>query len=133
MKITTNIREFIAKKVEAKIAPVSITQDYEAVVTIAEKFGKDLTSRIQAVVKKEFEDFLALHPELANSSLYDPTCGYHGGYCVQHGNSEIAKQYKEQIQLRTEYVDEVIQRVCIDAHSCKNTEELLALIDRIVR
>lgn len=132
MRITNDIRDFITKKVEAKVVPVSIEQDFEAAKAIAEQFGQHLSDTLNAVAKKEFENFLSLHPELANSELTSPITTYHKFY-VSYSDSEICKEYREQVQLRKEYVDEVIQRVCIDATSCKDTEELLALIERIVR
>ena len=132
MRITNDIRDFITKKVEAKIAPVSIEQDYNAATAVAEQFGQQLSDTISAIAEKEFENFLSLHPELANSELTSPISKYSKFY-VAYTNSEICKEYREQVKLRTEYVDEVVQRVCIDATSCKDTEELLALIDRIVR
>ena len=132
MRITNDIKDFIAKKVEAKIAPVSIEQDFEAAKAVAEQFGRDLSDKLNDIANKDFEDFLKLHPELANSSLTSPINNYHKFY-IAYSGSEICKEYREQIELRKEYVTEVIQRVCIDATSCKDTEELLALIDRIVK
>lgn len=131
MRITNDIRDFISKKVDAKVAKLSIEQDFTAAVALAERFAETLSNNLSVVAKKEFEDFLRVHPELANSELTSPITTYHR-FHVAYSSSEIAKEYQNQLKMRNEYVDEVVQRVCIDATSCKDTEELLKLIDKIV-
>lgn len=131
MRINIDVRDFIIKKVESKVAKVSIEQDFKAAVALAEKFEKMLSNNLSAVAQKEFEDFLSVHPELANSTFINPIS--HHKFRIAYGNSVITEEYQKQLKMRDDYVAELVQRVCIDATTCKDTEELLALIDRIVR
>lgn len=130
MKVTHLVSEFIRKKVESKVAKVTLEQDFEAAKDAAEKFAEDLTAEVNALAKSRFEDFLAHHPELANSNLTNPLDRYHS-YHVGWGSSVIFKELQELTQMRTDYVEELVQRVCIDATKCKDTEDLIAVIDKV--
>lgn len=128
MRITNDIRDFIAKKVDAKVAKVTLETEYEDAMTAAKAFEIRVTNEVEFYIKQQFTEFLNLHPELANSELSTRYLNV----SVATYASVIRKEYEELTKLRSEYVNEVVQRVCIDATSCKDTEELLKLIDKIV-
>ena len=128
MRITNDIRDFISKKVDAKVAKVTLETEYEDAMAAAKAFEIRVTNEVELYIKQQFTEFLNLHPELANSEL---STRYHNISVATYA-SVIRKEYEELTKLRSEYVDEVVQRVCIDATSCKDTEELLKLIDKIV-
>lgn len=130
MKVTNLISDFIRKKVESKVAKVTLEQDFEAAKNAAEQFAIDLTAEVNALAQSRFEDFLAHHPELANSTLSNPL-DRHYSYRVGWSSSVIFRELQELVQMRTDYVDELVQRVCIDATKCKDTEDLLAVIDKV--
>lgn len=132
MKVTNNIVNFITKRVNDKVAPVSIERDYEAAKTLAEDFAECLSSRLDAVANAEFERFLEEHPELEGSKLLSPITSHHK-FHVSYTEAELCKAYREQIALRREYVNDIVERVSIDATRCKSTEEILVLIDEMLR
>lgn len=129
MRITNDIRDFISKKVDAKIARVTLEDDYKDAMTAVKLFEGRVADEVKLYIEQQFTEFLNLHPELANSEL----SMRHFNVSVATYASIIRKEYEELTALRKDYVAEVIQRVCIDATNCKDTEELLALIDRIVK
>lgn len=128
MRITNDIRDFITKKVDAKVAKVTLETEYMDAMTAVKAFESRVTAEVEFYIKQQFTEFLNLHPELANSELSTR----YTSVSVATYASVIRKEYEELTKLRSEYVNEVIQRVCIDATSCKDTEELLKLIDKIV-
>lgn len=128
MRITNDIRDFISKKVDAKVAKVSLEADYANAMDAAKLFETRVANEVKLYVEQQFTEFLNLHPELANSEL---SMRYINVSVATYA-SVIRQEYEELTKLRSEYVNEVIQRVCIDATSCKDTEELLNLIDKIV-
>ena len=132
VKVTSLVSDFIRKKVESKVAKVTLEQDFETAKLAAELFAKDLTEEVNALAKTRFEEFLAKHPELANSTLTNPLDRYHS-YHVSYSSSVICKELVELTEMRKEYVDELIQRVCIDASKCKDSEELEAVIDKVCK
>jgi hypothetical protein len=128
MRITNDIRDFISKKVDAKVAKVTLETEYKDAMAAARAFEIRVTDDVEMYIAQQFAEFLNLHPELANSELSTR----YTNVSVSTYASVIRKEYEELTKLRSEYVEEVIQRVCIDATSCKDTEELLKLIDKIV-
>lgn len=128
MRITNDIRDFISKKVYDKVARVTLEADYKNAMDAAKLFETRVANEVKLYVEQQFTEFLNLHPELANSEL----SMRYLNVSVVTDSAVIRKEYEELIKLRTEYVNELIQRVCIDATSCKDTEELLKLIDKIV-
>lgn len=128
MRITNDIRDFISKKVDAKVAKVTLEAEYKDAMDAVKLFETRVTDEVKLYVEQQFTEFLNLHPQLANSELLMRYTSVSVSTCA----SVIRKEYEELTQLRSEYVNEVIQRVCIDATSCKDTEELLKLIDKIV-
>ena len=94
VKVTNLVSEFIRKKVESKVAKVTLEQDFETAKLAAELFAKDLTDEVNALAKTRFEEFLAKHPELANSTLTNPL-DRHYGYHVSYSSSVICKELME--------------------------------------
>ena len=128
MRITNDIRDFITKKVDAKVARVTLESEYKDAMDAVKLFETRVTDGVKAYVEQQFTEFLNLHPELANSEL----SMRYTSISVATYASVIRKEYEELTKLRSEYVDEVVQRVCIDATNCKDTEEILNLIDKTV-
>ena len=130
MRLNNDIRYFIRNKVEAKIVPVSMEQDYEDVCNLVKQFNQYLLAECNALIDKRVAEFLDTHPELDGAEISNPLTSYHRLYLQMH-TSRISKEIEELRKLRQDFIDECVQRVCIDAVSCKDTEELLELIAKI--
>lgn len=130
MKVTRQVESFIRGNVETKVAEPSVVQDYKDASNAVQQFEKELTDKIDSIAQMEFTEFVKNNPELAGAELIVST--YSRRYRVAWNNSTVRTEYDETTKLRTEYVDEVVQRVCIDASKCKDTKELLELIDKVV-
>lgn len=130
MKVTRQVESFIRGKVETKVAEPSVVQDYADASNAIQQFEKELTDKLDSVAQMEFTEFVKNHPELAGAELIVTT--YSRRYNVAWNNSTVRTEYDEATKLRAEYVYEVAQRVCIDASKCKDTKEILELIDKVV-
>lgn len=128
MRLNNTVIDFISKKVDAKVAKVTLETEYIDAMDAVKAFELRVANDVELYIKQQFTEFLNLHPELANSELSTRFTNV----SVATYASVIRKEYEELTKLRLEYVNEVIQRVCIDATSCKDTEELIKLIDKIV-
>lgn len=128
MRITNTIQDYISKKVYDKVARVTLEADYENAMNAVKLFETRVANEAKLYVEQQFAEFLNLHPELANSEL---SMRYFNVSVITN-SAVIRKEYEELLKLRSEYVSELIQRVCIDATGCKDTEDLLKLIDKVV-
>lgn len=132
MRITKQIEAFIRNKVEAKVAPILGEQEYNNTVNMCEQWANDITKKLNDVVELEFYALIDAHPELEGAELTNPLEHYHKLH-VRYSTAVFSKEMQEKRKLREDYVDEVCQRVCIDAAQCKDTTEILQLIDRLVK
>lgn len=131
MRITNDVADFIRKKVNAKVACVSVEQDFNDAVALVKQFETELAAKVERAVQAEFDTLINAHPELDGAELINPL-NQHCRIWLNLGKSSINLEYAEARKLREDYVDEIVQRICIDATSCKNTEKIITLIDKIV-
>lgn len=130
MKVTRQVESFIRSKVEAKVAMPSILQDYKDASDAVKQFEKALADKHDSIAQMEFAEFIKNNPELNGAEL--SVNAFSRKYNVAWSNSTVCMECNEATQLRMQYIDEVFQRVCIDASKCKDTKELLELIDKVI-
>ena len=132
MRITRQIEDFIRSKVDAKIAPVLGEKEHADTVSMCEQWGADLTEKVNTMVRSEFDAFVKAHPELEGAELVN-TLEHFNKLYIRYAKAAFLKDIEEKRKLRNDYVGEVCQRVCIDATQCKDTADILQLIDKIVK
>ena len=132
MRITRQLEDFIRSKVDAKIAPVLGEQEYEDTVSMCEQWGADLTEKVNTMVRSEFDAFVKAHPELEGAELSNSLERFNKLH-IRYAKAVFSNEMEEKRKLRSDYVDEVCQRVCIDATQCKDTADILQLIDKIIK
>ena len=130
MRVTTQVEHFIRSQLEAKVARPSVIQDFNDAKNAVQQFEKGLVAKFDSIAQMEFAEFVKNNPELAGAEL--EISRHANRYSVAWSNSTVCTERNEAMGLRTEYVNELVQRVCIDATRCKDTKDLLELIDKVV-
>lgn len=127
MRITYQVRDYIRKTIDKKLAPVTLEQDCKMLEQAMQDSAAVINERFEQIVKEEIQTLVDKHPELKGVKLYDR----YGK--LQYNISDVAifEELKSLKADREQYLYELVDRVCIDATGCKTTEDLIALITEL--
>jgi hypothetical protein len=131
MKLTNEVKTYIAKRVEQLMPKSCLEDQLIALQEAGEEIAKELNAKILALKQETLNEFVKAHPEALGSEFefnrYNNNCIVCNTY-----NSELQKELSQAMALRREVVENTIAMAHIDASSCSNATELDEAIVRLI-